>query len=154
MSANWISAFVANGIRYSRSRDDTYLRSTRQVDPRQKSDRNRAESDIYTRPVTLTGVRWIEMDHPPGSIYDRRTSPDAIDLHATSGTLPNTTPVTIPGLLVCELALACSGLLRHNSMATWRQLPDGWWCRGGRRNLPSYLLPAVCDRTPSQARQN
>jgi len=26
-------------------------------------------------------------------------------------------------LRVCELGLACFGLLRHNSMATWRQLP-------------------------------
>lgn len=58
------------------------------------------------------------MDHPPAaSTTDARR---AMHRRRDPILMP---PVTISGY--CELALACFGLLRHNSMATWRQLPGG-----------------------------
>lgn len=105
--------------------------------------RSQAGSDIYARLVTLTGVGWIGMDYSPAASTTDARSAIPSTCTATSGPylIP---PVTIAGLLACELALARFGLLRHNSLATWRQLPQ--WCRCGRRNLSSYLSPGVYER--------
>lgn len=65
------------------------------------------------------------MKHQPSvssaCIYDPHARHMCIDLHAMPGpSIPR--PPT--GLRARELGLACFGLLRHNSTATWRQLPS------------------------------
>jgi len=56
-------------------------------------------------------------------------------------TLPNTVGHDI-GLFACELALACIGLLCHNSMTTWRQLP-GSADANDETCRPIYCLPSA-----------
>lgn len=60
------------------------------------------------------------MDDPPAASTMHRCHRPARHVGTPSNTTGHDT-----GLLACELALACLGLLRHNSMATWRQLPGG-----------------------------